>query len=73
MCIRDSLDPEVDPRQLAFELHSLELGGNACYQLFKDREDLARAERAIAARIDAARVRSDPARTNRAGAPRRPK
>lgn len=51
------LDASVDARQLAFELHSLELGGNACFQLFGDREDLARAERAIDARIEAARSR----------------
>jgi AcrR family transcriptional regulator len=61
------LEASIDPRQLAFELHSLELGGNACYQLFRDREDLARAERAIAARIEAARA------PEKAGAPRRPK
>lgn len=72
------LDRDIDPRQLAFELHSLELGGNACYQLFKDREDLARAGRAIAARIDAARapqasVSSKGSPAKKAGAPRRAK
>lgn len=50
------LDPAVDAAQLAFELHALELGGNAAFQLFGDRAALDRAERAIATRLASARA-----------------
>jgi AcrR family transcriptional regulator len=48
------LAPDTDAAQLAFELHALELGGNAAFQLFGDKSALERAERAIGTRIAAA-------------------
>ena len=37
----------ADPEQLAFEVHALVQGANACYQLFDDADAFARARRAI--------------------------
>lgn len=72
------LAPDTDAAQLAFELHALELGGNAAFQLFGDKSALERAERAIGTRIAAAvagggpGAASDPARRKDPGARRRP-
>jgi AcrR family transcriptional regulator len=51
------LRPEVDAKQLAFELHSLEMGANWAFQLFGDREATERARRGIVMRIHDATVR----------------
>ena len=59
------LGAEVDAAQLAFELHALELGGNAAFQLFGDRAALERAERAIGTRLAAARAPALRARRRR--------
>jgi hypothetical protein len=45
------LRPEVDAKQLAFELHALEMGANWAFQLFGDREAPERARRGILMRI----------------------
>jgi AcrR family transcriptional regulator len=43
---------DADPRQLAFELHALELGANWQRQLLEDASASARARRGMRARID---------------------
>ena len=48
------LAAEVDPRQLAFELHSLGMGANWAFQLYQDRDAFARARSAIRQRLHAA-------------------
>jgi AcrR family transcriptional regulator len=45
---------DLDPRQLAFELHSLGMGANWAFQLYQDREAFDRARAAIRQRVDAA-------------------
>jgi AcrR family transcriptional regulator len=45
---------DVDPRQLAFELHSLGMGANWAFQLYQDRDAFDRARSAIRQRLDAA-------------------
>lgn len=72
------LDPAVDAAQLAFEINSLFFGANFAYNLRKDKQALARAERAVEQRLEASRVkrarRKGPARSERprsARAPRR--
>jgi AcrR family transcriptional regulator len=47
------LDPEVDPRLLAFELEAFGSAANVRYQLYGDRDAFTLAERAIRARLDA--------------------
>ncbi len=47
------LHRDVDAKQLAFELHALEMGANWAFQLFGDREAPARAHRAIRERLAA--------------------
>ena len=44
---------DLDPRQLAFELHSLGMGANWAFQLYQDREAFDRARSAIRQRLDA--------------------
>jgi len=48
------LDRKVDARQLAFELHALEMAADWATQLFGDREALGRARRGIDERLRAA-------------------
>jgi AcrR family transcriptional regulator len=48
------LRADVDAKQLAFELHALEMAANWAFQLFGDREAPERARRGIIARIEAA-------------------
>jgi AcrR family transcriptional regulator len=43
---------DVDPRQIAFEVHSLGMGANWAFQLYQDREAFARARSAIRQRLD---------------------
>jgi len=50
------LDPDVDPARLAFELNALFFGANFAYYLRGDRKAVKRAERAIAQRLEAARM-----------------
>lgn len=50
------LDRRVDARQLAFELHALEMAADWATQLFADREALARARRGIDERLRAAAI-----------------
>ena len=45
------LRSEVDAKQLAFELHALELGANWAFQLFADHDAFERARRGIQARL----------------------
>ena len=45
---------DIDPRQLAFELHSLGMGANWAFQLYQDPDAFARARSAIQQRLDAA-------------------
>jgi AcrR family transcriptional regulator len=45
---------DVDPRQLAFELHSLGMGANWAFQLYHDGEAFDRARAAIRQRLEAA-------------------
>jgi AcrR family transcriptional regulator len=44
---------DLDPRQLAFELHSLGMGANWAFQLYQDPEAFDRARSAIRQRLDA--------------------
>lgn len=62
----------TDAAQLAFELHALELGGNAAFQLFGDRTALERAERAIGTRIAAAVASPSSSQAARPAGPKRP-
>ncbi len=48
------LSRDVDPRQLAFELHSLGMGANWAFQLYQDHEAFTRARSAIRQRLQAA-------------------
>jgi AcrR family transcriptional regulator len=48
------LDASVDAQQLAFELHSLGLGANGAYQLYRDSAAFNRARTAIRERLSAA-------------------
>jgi AcrR family transcriptional regulator len=48
------LAPDVDPRQLAFELHSLGLGANWAYQLYRDSAAFDRARSAVRERLSVA-------------------
>ncbi len=48
------LTADVDPRQLAFELHSLGMGANWAFQLYQDPAAFGRARSAIRQRLDAA-------------------
>jgi AcrR family transcriptional regulator len=61
------LKPDVDVKQLAFELNSLFFGANFAYQLLTDRDALERAMRAIETRLAAVTVKplqsSRPARS----------
>lgn len=50
---RGHLKPDVDERQLAFELHALELGANWARQLFRDGDATRRAREAQRQRLDA--------------------
>src|SRR5689334_6982564 len=52
------LDPKIDPGQLAFELNALFFGANFAWNLRHDHKAFARAERAIAERLEAVRVKS---------------
>lgn len=45
---------DIDPRQLAFELHSLGMGANWAFQLYQDPDAFDRARSAIRQRLDAA-------------------
>ena len=45
------MDPRVDPRQLAFEIHSLALGGNWAFQLYGDLKAFTRAKEGIRSRL----------------------
>lgn len=51
------LDPEVDPKQIAFELNSLFFGANFACQLLGDKHALERASRAIEDRLEALRIK----------------
>lgn len=51
------LDPDEDAAQLAFELNSLFFGANFSYQLRDDKKAIERASRAIAARLEAIRIK----------------
>jgi AcrR family transcriptional regulator len=46
------LGDDADPRQLAFELHSLGMGANWAFQMYQDREAFERAREAIRQRLD---------------------
>jgi AcrR family transcriptional regulator len=48
------LDPDIEPEQLAFELDALQAAANVSYQLRGDEAVFDRADRAIAARLEAA-------------------
>jgi hypothetical protein len=52
------LAPDVDPKQLAFELNSLFFGANFAYQLRGDRRAPDRALKAIEDRLQALRAPS---------------
>jgi len=59
------LDPDVDAKQLAFEMNSLFFGANFSFQLLGDKHALQRAARAIEDRIEALRIRqSSPQRSS---------
>ncbi len=53
----EHLDPNVDPKQLAFELNSLFFGANFARQLLGDKEALERAGRAIEERLESLRIK----------------
>ena len=48
----ESLDPRVDPAQLAFELDALGSAANQHFQILRDRSVFERAATAIRARLD---------------------
>ena len=51
------IDPDVDVKQLAFEINSLFFGANFSYQLRGDKKALDRAMQAIETRLDALRIK----------------
>ncbi|HEX9160641.1 MAG TPA: TetR/AcrR family transcriptional regulator [Thermoanaerobaculia bacterium] len=51
------IDPDVDPKQLAFEINSLFFGANFAYQLLGDKAALQRAMRALEDRLESLRVK----------------
>lgn len=52
------LDPEVDPKQIAFEINSLFFGANFSYLLRDDKRALDRAMKGIEDRLENLRTRS---------------
>ena len=54
------VDARVDPRQLAFEIHSLALGGNWAFQLFGDMKAFTRAKEGIRIRLRGASTPAAP-------------
>ena len=54
------LDPDVDAKQLAFELNSLFFGANFAFQLLGDKHAMERAGRAIEERLEALRRKPRP-------------
>lgn len=54
------LEPSADPRQIAFEIHSLALGANWAYQLFGDLRAFSRAREAVRERLRATATASAP-------------
>jgi AcrR family transcriptional regulator len=55
------LRPDVDPSQLAFELNALFFGANFAFYLRHDEQAIARARRAVEARLESLRVTADTA------------
>ncbi|HSP13409.1 MAG TPA: TetR/AcrR family transcriptional regulator [Thermoanaerobaculia bacterium] len=53
----EQLDPDVDPKQLAFELNALFFGANFSCQLLGDKQSLERAGQAIEDRLESLRIR----------------
>jgi AcrR family transcriptional regulator len=53
----EQLDPNVDPKQLAFELNSLFFGANFACQLLGDKHALERAGQAIEDRLESLRIK----------------
>jgi AcrR family transcriptional regulator len=53
----EHLDPNVDAKQIAFELNALFFGANFSYQLLGDKQSIERAARAIEERLESLRIK----------------
>jgi hypothetical protein len=52
----EQLDPDIEPKQLAFEINSIFFGANFSWQLCREKDAIARAWTAIEWRLEALRI-----------------